>query len=60
MNQNRAYYEQFFKDYPDVVTVAQLCEMLGGISDKTAHKLIRQNVVQHYYIRNTYFIPKVL
>ena len=28
-----------FKDYPDVVNAAQMCEMLGGISIKAADKL---------------------
>ena len=32
--------------------------MLGGIGDKTARKLIRENRVQHFCIRCTYLIPK--
>lgn len=55
----REYYEKLFADYPDLVTVQQFREMLGGIANSTARKLIRENIVQHYYIRTTYFIPKV-
>ena len=29
-------YKMMFRDYPDVVTVEQMCEMLGGISTKPA------------------------
>lgn len=32
--------------------------MLGGIGDSTARKLMRNNNVRHYCIRNTYLIPK--
>lgn len=56
---NRKYYEQRFSDYPDVVTLIQFREMLGGIGDSTARKLVRENHVKHYYIRCTYLIPKV-
>lgn len=47
-----------FEAYPDVVTLPQFRQMLGGIGDSTARKLMRQNVVQHYYINTTYYIPK--
>ena len=46
-------------DYPDIVTIDLFCRMLGGIGDGTARKLLRGNHVEHFYIRNTYFIPKV-
>lgn len=55
---NRKYYRDCFIDYPDVVTLPQFCEMMGGIADKTARKLLRENRVKHYYIRTTYMIPK--
>lgn len=54
----KTYYEQLFADYPDIVTLEQFREMLGGIGDGTARKLMRENRVQHYYIRTTYMIPK--
>ena len=55
---SRKHYEQLFGKYPDVVTLSQFREMLGGIGDGTARKLMRENRVKHYYIRCTYLIPK--
>ena len=40
MNSNITY-RYIFNKYPDVVTIEQMCEMLGGISVKTGYKLIR-------------------
>ena len=54
----RKYYEQLFCRYPNVVTLLEFRAMLGGIGDGTARKLMRENHVKHYYIRNTYYIPK--
>lgn len=54
----RKYYEKLFDTYPDVVTLPEFREMLGGIGDHTARKLMRGNHVHHYCIRNTYLIPK--
>jgi hypothetical protein len=47
---NRAYYKELYKDYPDLVTLEQFRQMLGGIGDTTARKLIRGNHVKHFYI----------
>jgi len=58
MRKTRTYYEDLFISYPDVVTISQFCEMLGGIGDNTARRLLRSNRVEHFYIRNTYLIPK--
>lgn len=32
--------------------------MLGGIGDGTARKLMRAGRVKHFYIRDTYMVPK--
>lgn len=58
MSKTRKQYEQLFASYPDVVTIPEFCRMLGGIGDGTARKLLRENYVQHFYIRTTYLIPK--
>ena len=58
MASKRAYYEQRYQEYPDVVTLSQFREMMGGIGDSTARKLMQGNHVRHYYIKNTYLIPK--
>lgn len=54
----KEHYEALFRAYPDVVTLEQFRAMLGGIGDSTARKLLRSNTVQHFYIRQTYLIPK--
>ena len=55
----RAYYENHFASFPDVVILQQFRMMLGGISEKAAYRLIRGHHVQHYYVRKSYMIPKV-
>lgn len=55
---DRNYYKELFKDYPDVVDLIQFREMLGGIADSTARKLVRAGIIRNFYIRNTYMIPK--
>ncbi|MSU02552.1 hypothetical protein [Tissierella pigra] len=50
---DKNYYKEMFKDYPDVVDLVQFREMLGGIADSTARKLMRGGIVKHFYIRNT-------
>lgn len=52
-------YAILFLNYPDVVTVEQMCEMLGGISTKTAYKLLQAGRINHFRIGRTYKIPKL-
>ena len=33
--ESQVAYKLLFTEYPDVVNVEQMCEMLGGICDKT-------------------------
>lgn len=54
----REKYRRKYAGYPEVVNLLQFREMLGGIADSTARKLMRENRVKHYYIRTTYLIPK--
>lgn len=56
---NREYYEILYRNYPDVVTLKQLRKMLGGIADRTALKLMQDNIIEHFYIHQQYLIPKV-
>ena len=51
-------YERKFSISPDAVTLNEFRAMLGGIADGTARKLLRENQVEHFYIRTTYYIPK--
>jgi excisionase family DNA binding protein len=57
MNENEAY-KYVFKDYPDVVSVNQMCLMLR-ISEKTGYKLLRENKIVHYKVGKAYKIPKL-
>ena len=50
--------QRYYENYPDVVTLQQFCEMLGGIGDSTARKLMHEQAVEHFVIRCTYYIPK--
>ena len=54
----KQYLRDLFRYFPDVVTLPQLCEMLGGIADGTARKLLRGDHIEHFVIRETYYIPK--
>lgn len=47
-----------FKDFPDIVTVSQLQNMLGGISKKLAYKLINQDYFTYKKIGREYRITK--
>lgn len=53
-------YKLIFREYPDVVDVEQMCEMLGGINTKTAYRLLRQNQIKHFKIGRTYKIPNFI
>ena len=53
-----ALYGVMFTQYPDVVNISQLCEMLGGISEKTAYRLIREGKIEAFLIGRAYRIPK--
>ena len=47
-----------FKDYPDVVTVEHLQEMLG-ICRKNAYLLVKQNKIHSARVGRSYKIPKL-
>ena len=46
-----------FRRYPDVVTVSQMCEMLG-IGKNTAYRILNDNTVKALKIGKVYKIPK--
>ena len=50
-------YQMMFPEYPDIVTVRQLREMLG-ISRQLAYDLIADGEVQAIKIGNSFKIPK--
>ena len=55
---NKDAYRVMFRDYPDVVSVEQMSEMLG-ISTKTAYRLLKNNEIKHFRVGRTYKIPKL-
>lgn len=58
MEKPRKRYIQQFKQYPDVVSVLTFREMLGGIGDSFARKLIRDGLVKAIFIKPHYWIFK--
>ena len=54
----RDAYRVMFRDYPDVVSVEQMSEMLG-ICEKSAYRLLHQNKIAHFKVGRTYKIPKL-
>ena len=52
-------YKVMFRDYPDVVNVEQMCEMLGGISIKTGYRLLKDGTIKSFFVGRRYRIPKL-
>lgn len=50
--------EKMFTNYPDVVDIHQLCEMLGGIGMKTAYQLLHEGEIRYLKIGRGFRIPK--
>ena len=40
-------HEKPFAEYPDVVTVKQMCLMLGGIGPKAAYQLLHEGHIRY-------------
>ena len=57
-NMTRKDLKILFREYPDVVSLPEMCTMMGGIGDSTARKLLRSGRVKSFLIRSTYYIPK--
>ena len=55
----RDAYRLVFRDYPDVVTIEQMCQMLGGIGKKTGYRLLREKKIEAFKIGKSYKIPKI-
>jgi excisionase family DNA binding protein len=51
-------YSLMLKDYPDVMNIDQMCEILG-VSTKTGYKLLKNGDVTFLKIGRNYRIPKV-
>ncbi len=55
----RDAYRIMFTEYPDVVGIKQLCEMLGGISTKTCYKILHSGKIAYLKAGREYRIPKL-
>lgn len=51
--------KKFFEDYPDLVNIEQMCEMLGNISKKSGYKLLKEKKIKSIIIARRYKIPKI-
>ena len=55
---SKKYYRKIFRAYPDMVTLLQFREMLSGVSDIFARKLIHEKHVKSIFIKPHYYISK--
>lgn len=51
------YFEQLKKDYPDVMSIEQMCEILS-VSTKTGYKLLKEGKICCLKVGRAYRIPK--
>lgn len=52
------WYEKMFSEYPDVVDIPMLCQMLGGIGPKAAYKLVHEGKLCCIKAGRGFRIPK--
>ena len=57
--ESQTAYQLLFTEYTDVVNVAQMCEMLGGICNKTAYRLLKSGKIKSFIVGRSYRIPKL-
>ena len=57
--ESQVAYKLLFTEYPDVVNVEQMYEMLGGICDKTAYRLLKSGEIKSFIVGRHYRIPKL-
>ena len=55
---DESIYQNTFKDFPDVLSVGQLCDMLS-ISKATAYRLLKKNQIESIVVGGSYKIPKL-
>ena len=58
IHKEKKAYHVMLKDYPDVMDIDQMSELLG-ISTKTAYKLLKNGQIIALKVGRTYRIPKV-
>ena len=58
-NDEKEYFETIFKEYPDVVKVEQLKEMLPKIGKNKLYKLLKDKKIHSKKIGRDYYVPKI-
>ena len=58
MRMNDMNRTDLFRNYPDVVNVKQLCEMLGGIGKNMGYRLLRERKIPSILIGREYKVAK--
>lgn len=58
-NDLKENYNMMFTNYPDIVNIEQMRNMLGGISPTLAYKIVKQKKIKCKKIGREYKIPKV-
>ena len=53
----RDAYRVMLRDYPDVLNIDQMCEILS-VSTKTGYALLKKGSIQHLKVGRSYRIPK--
>ena len=52
-------YSLMFTDYPDIVNLVQMKQMLGGISNTLAYRMLIEKKIKSKKVGREYKIPKV-
>lgn len=58
MDEFKECYEVMFKDYPDLLNITQMKNMLG-IGVTLAYRLLKENTIKSKKVGREYKIPKV-
>lgn len=53
----RDAYKLILKDYPDVMSIEQMCEILS-VSIKTGYRILREGKIKSLKVGRSYRIPK--
>lgn len=56
--ESKSPYSIMFTDYPDIVNIKQMRNMLGGIGVTLAYKLLKEGKIKYIKIGREYKIPK--
>ena len=58
MSKGKKAYHVLLENYPDVMNIDQMSELLG-ISTKTGYRLLKDGIIAALKVGRTYRIPKV-